>query len=131
MRGDVADILRSPDEPRARAALPLWTQQSAPAEKVQPRPLMPSRPDEEDTPDEAARAAQGGWTEPAVLSPLAGDRDRRFLRGTLLHRLLQRLPDMPVADRLTFAATWLAREAADLDSEIRTRWAEEAVATLG
>lgn len=85
---------------------------------------MPSRPDDED--QGAARAAQGGWAEPAALSP-QGD---RFRRGTLLHRLLQRLPDVPVTERLSFAGAWLAREAADLDDAVRAGWAAEAVATL-
>jgi len=129
-RGDASDARRSAAEQRERAALPPWARQTAPAEKVPPRPLMPSRPEEEDTPDVAARAAQGGWREPPALSPLAGDQARRFRRGTLLHRLLQRLPDVPGADRASFAAAWLRREAADLDDATRARWAEEAVATL-
>jgi len=115
---------------RDRRELPSWAREIAPAEKVPPRPLMPSRPDDEDALDDAARAAQGGWTEPAALSPLAGDQGRRFRRGTLLHRLLQRLPDVPMADRASFADAWLAREAADLAAEIRMSWAAEAVAVL-
>ncbi|MGE3650430.1 MAG: PD-(D/E)XK nuclease family protein, partial [Reyranellaceae bacterium] len=130
IRGGSSDTSPRTDLPRARQKLPDWVRGPAPAERVPPRPLMPSRPEEEDAAGEAGRAAQGGWGEPSVLSPLAGDQGRRFRRGTLLHRLLQRLPDVPVGDRAAFATTWLAREAADLDADIRAGWAGEAVATL-
>jgi ATP-dependent helicase/nuclease subunit A len=130
VRGDSSDSPRRSDEKRERATLQPWAREPAPAEKVPPRPLMPSRPDDEDTADVAARAAQAGWSEPAVLSPLAGDQGRRFRRGTLLHRLLQRLPDVAVAERPGFAAQWLAREAADLAADVRAGWVGEALATL-
>lgn len=129
-RGDSSNAPRRPGEPRARAALPEWTRRPAPAESAPPRPLMPSRPDDEDAWGDAARAALGGWSEPAALSPLAGDQSRRFRRGTLLHRLLQRLPDVAVAERPGFAAAWLAREAADLDEAIRAGWVDEVLASL-
>jgi len=124
-RGHSSDAPLPPATPPARRALPAWALRPAPAETVPPRPLMPSRPDDED--EGAARAAQGGWAEPAALSPQAG----RFRRGTLLHRLLQRLPDLPAAARLAFAAAWLAREAADLDAATLAGWAAEAMAVLG
>lgn len=123
-RGHSSDAPLHPITPPPRRALPSWALRSAPAETVPPRPLMPSRPDEED--EVAARAAQGGWAEPAALSPGSG----RFRRGSLLHRLLQRLPDVPVAERSSFAVAWLAREAADLDDAVRGGWAAEAVAAL-
>ncbi len=123
-RGHSADAPLPPAPPPPSRALPAWALSPAPAETVPPRPLMPSRPDDEDI--GAARAAQGGWAEPAALSPQAG----RFRRGTLLHRLLQRLPDVAVAARPSFAKSWLAREAADLDAAVRAGWADEAVAAL-
>lgn len=123
-RGHSSDAPREPAAPPPRRAPPPWALRPAPAETVPPRPLMPSRPDDED--EGAARAAQGGWAEPAALSPQGG----RFRRGTLLHRLLQRLPDVPAVERLPFAVAWLAREAADLDEAVRAGWAAEAVATL-
>lgn len=123
-RGHSSDAPLQPVVPLSRRAVPLWALRPAPAEAVPPRPLMPSRPDDED--EGAARAAQGGWAEPAALSPKGG----RFRRGTLLHRLLQRLPDVPMAERSSFAVAWLAREAADLDAAVRAGWAAEAVAAL-
>jgi ATP-dependent helicase/nuclease subunit A len=123
-RGHPSDPPLQATTPPARRAVPPWASRPAPTETVPPRPLMPSRPDDED--DVAARTAQGGWAEPAALSPRAG----RFRRGTLLHRLLQRLPDVPVVQRPAFALAWLAREAADLDVAIRAGWADEAVAVL-
>ena len=36
-------------------------------------------------------------------------------RGSLIHRLLERLPDIPAADRVAAARNWLGRQASDLD----------------
>ncbi|MBV9834002.1 MAG: double-strand break repair helicase AddA [Alphaproteobacteria bacterium] len=130
VRGKAGRARKPASTARARQPLPDWAQGAAPAEPVPPRPLMPSRPDDEEALGDAARAAQGGWTEPASLSPLADDRDRRFRRGTLLHRLLQRVPDVAPSARAAFAARWLEREAGDLDRVIREQWATEAMATL-
>lgn len=55
-----------------------WTETPAPAESPLSRPLTPSRPEED---------------EPAVFSPLAAaGRGKPFKRGSLIHRLLQFLP---------------------------------------
>ncbi|WP_044561914.1 double-strand break repair helicase AddA [Azospirillum sp. B4] len=85
-------------------AAPAWLLAPPPAEPAPSRPLAPSRPDGE---------------EPAVRSPL-GDGEtreaRRFKRGTLIHKLLQLLPEMPVAERPAAARRWLARPAHGLDA---------------
>ncbi|AQS87474.1 DNA helicase II [Neoasaia chiangmaiensis NBRC 101099] len=68
------------------------------------RPLAPSRPD----------GVQFGATPPA-RSPLewvqgsVGQRERALRRGTLVHRLLQFLPDQPPAARAAIALDWLNR----------------------
>ena len=75
--------------------LPPWATRPAEAEPSPPRPLAPSRPDEE---------------EPPVRSPLdrAGDTGR-WQRGTLIHRLLQSLPDLPRPERAAAMSRFLAR----------------------
>ena len=84
---------------RAAAAdagpLPGFARETAKPEPAPPRPLAPSRPAE---------------PEPAVLSPLAeGPGEARFLRGRLIHRLLQTLPDLAPAARAEAAHRLLAQ----------------------
>ncbi|MBB6253610.1 double-strand break repair helicase AddA [Nitrospirillum iridis] len=97
---------------------PAWLLSPPPAEPAPSRPLAPSRPDGE---------------EPAVRSPLGqgplGDgkslEARRFKRGTLIHKLLQLLPEMPPPGRAAAARRWLDRPAHGLDEAAREEiWAE-------
>jgi ATP-dependent helicase/nuclease subunit A len=78
----------------AARALPAWASLPAPVEPAPPRPLAPSRPDED---------------EPEVRAPFGGDGGARFLRGRLIHRLLQSLPDIAPAKRPEAAARFLGR----------------------
>lgn len=73
----LAASVASPAAPEAAplTVLPAWALSPPPEEPTPPRPLVPSRPSEED---------------PPVVSP----GDARFARGKLLHRLLQSLPDI-------------------------------------
>ena len=84
-------------------ALPDWAREKTRGEPTPSRPLAPSRlpPD--------------GSEEPAAASPLAGDRKERFKRGTLIHRLLQSLPDLPDEAREEAALRMLASPALALD----------------
>jgi ATP-dependent helicase/nuclease subunit A len=75
------------------SALPEWIRRPPPAEPEPPRPLVPSRPSDE---------------EPAALSPLAGRGRDRFKRGLLVHHLLQSLPELPAAERDGAARRYLA-----------------------
>ena len=74
--------------------LPPWVRAPAPAEPEPARPLVPSRP---------------LGAEPAVRSPLAADDGDRFRRGTLIHALLQRLPDVEPGRRTAVARRYLAQ----------------------
>ncbi len=94
--------------------LPDWAMRPAPAARTD-RPLAPSRPAEE---------------EPAPLSPVAGDRERAYRRGRLIHRLLQTLPDLPVAARATAARRFLDAQARDLDAGERKDIAARVTALL-
>ncbi len=78
------------------------------------RPLSPSRLGE----------------EPPVLAPLGGTGDQRFLRGRLIHRLLQTLPDLPPADRAGAARRFLDRRGAELPRAVRAEIADETLRLL-
>lgn len=85
----------------ASVALPAWAlTRDAPVEPLPPRPLVPSQP----------QAA------PRVASPLAAKNRDAFLRGKLIHRLLQSLPDLQPASREAAARRLLARGAYGLDA---------------
>ncbi len=95
--------------------LPAWaTATAAPDEPVPPRPLAPSRPE----------------NEPAVASPLGAGEGFAFLRGKLIHRLLQSLPDMEAAARPQAARRLLARPAYGLTPAQIDELAGETLAVL-
>ncbi len=81
--------------------LPAWINGPPPGETPGPRRIAPS-----------ALAPEG--SEPPALSPLAPDARKRFLRGRLIHELLQRLPDLP-KERWQDAASMRLRREGDLD----------------
>ena len=51
-------------------------------------------------------------------------------RGTLIHRLLERLPDIAREDREARGSAWLAAQAADLPEETRAAMLEQALGVL-
>jgi ATP-dependent helicase/nuclease subunit A len=65
-----------------------------------------------------------------VLSPLGGDAGARFRRGRLIHRLLQSLPEIPVAARATAAARLLASPLYGLSAADQAEMAEASLAVL-
>jgi ATP-dependent helicase/nuclease subunit A len=89
-------------------------------------PLAPSRPFV-DTLDDAARQP---IYEPPPLGPFAPDRDTRFRRGVVIHRLLRLLPELPAARRADAGADLLASLAADVDADTRAQWLAETLAVL-
>ena len=103
----------------AEAGLPLpdWARLPPPPEPHPPRPLAPSRPDDD---------------EPPVRSPVgdAPDDALRFRRGTIVHRLLQALPELPAAERAGAAARYLARPALDLSPPQQVQLADEVLAVM-
>jgi ATP-dependent helicase/nuclease subunit A len=84
--------------------LPPWALTPIGPEPRPPRPLAPSSAGED----------RGG--EPP-LPPEAARHAAR--RGVLIHALLERLPDVPLAERADAARRWLARQAGDLDEPLR------------
>jgi len=83
----------------AGGPLPAWAATPPPPEPAAPKRLMPSRP---------PAGAGSEPAEPAVLSPLAAGGRDRFKRGLLIHCLLQRLPELPPAEREAAARRFLA-----------------------
>jgi ATP-dependent helicase/nuclease subunit A len=100
---------------------PDWRAAAPPAEPDRPQPLAPSRPDD---------AALG--PVPAAASPLSEQaaRGRRFLRGTLIHTLLQHLPELPPAARPAAARAWLERPGHGLAEGAAAAIAAETLAIL-
>lgn len=66
--------------------IPDWLHQSAPNDPTPPKPLSPSKP----------------AAEPAMISPLRqkNERSQSILRGSVIHRLLQSLPNIEPTRRL-------------------------------
>ena len=85
-------------------ALPRWITTPIGPEPRPPRPLAPSSAGED-----------GGAAPP--LPPEAARHAAR--RGSLIHTLLERLPDVAEADREAAARGWLERQASDLDAADR------------
>ncbi|NKB18926.1 MAG: double-strand break repair helicase AddA [Alphaproteobacteria bacterium] len=95
--------------------LPDWVKRLPPPERIPPRPLAPSRPDDH---------------EPATRSPVGVGKEDSFRRGLIIHHLLQRLPELPVSDRAVAAQRYLARPIHDLSGDDQQSYAEEVLAVL-
>ena len=101
------------------AALPGWVRRAAPDEPRPARPLVPSALGDDVAAQPPAAASVGG-ADAAVLAAAAR-------RGTLIHALLQRLPDVAPDGRALAAVRWLARAAADLPAAARDEMADAAL----
>lgn len=92
-----------------------WLNAPVGNEPKPPRPLAPSSAGEEQGPD------------PPLAPEIAKDAARR---GTLIHALLERLPDVAPDDRREAAKRWLSRRAGDLDEAMRGEMLESALIVL-
>jgi ATP-dependent helicase/nuclease subunit A len=107
--GDTASGEREP------VSLPYWATTPVAEEPRPPRPLAPS----------AAGEDRAG--EP----PIAPEASRHAARrGSLIHALLERLPDVAKPDRPEAARRWLARQAGDLAEELREEMLAAALGVL-
>ena len=100
----------------AAPVLPDWYMHAPTQNPARQRRIAPS-----------ALAPQG--SEPPALSPLAPDARKRFLRGRLIHELLQRLPELPAPLWERAALDRLAREN-DIDEAARRAIVDETCAVL-
>jgi ATP-dependent helicase/nuclease subunit A len=98
----------------ARAA-PDWLRRPAPTETRPPRPLAPSALGDDNYPDPPPTPALRAAAE----------------RGRLLHRLFERLPDVPADARAARADAWLERAAGVGDASLRRALVAEALAIVG
>ncbi|MGI9481663.1 MAG: double-strand break repair helicase AddA [Hyphomicrobiales bacterium] len=103
------------------AAIEPWMKEDAPDEPPEPRPLAPSRLDF----DTAAGATKAKIAETPALSPLDNSENAAFLRGKLIHRLLQTLPDVVPDKRKAAADIFLAQQSAELSEELRNEIARQ------
>jgi len=97
-------------------ALPEWTARAIGPEPRPPRPLAPSSSGEE--------AAAEPPSAPSAAAREAAE------RGVLIHRLLERLPEVAEGGREAAAKAWLARAAASLGDDARAEIAQAALAVL-
>ena len=100
--------------PEKPAALPAWLTTNAPLSPPAPTILRPS-----DMADDEPRGVTGAGREAARL------------RGTLTHRLLQSLPDIPVARREKTAEEFLSRRGSKLSADQRAAVLREVLLVLG
>ncbi|EAQ29949.1 ATP-dependent exoDNAse beta subunit [Erythrobacter sp. NAP1] len=113
-----ADPLVGSDTPAATTGtepLPMWATKPIGPEPRPPKPLAPSS------------AAEDQSADPPLAPEIAAIAARR---GTLMHRLLERLPDLAVAEREAAARSWLARQAGDLDEKTREEILSSSLAVL-
>ncbi len=94
-------------------SIPSWLRSNASSDITGVRTITPSSAE-----DEAARP------------PASGGRAAALLHGSLTHRLLQSLPDIPAERRRTVAEDYLARAGKELDQERRKKIAEEVLVLL-
>jgi ATP-dependent helicase/nuclease subunit A len=104
------------DEAQAHETHPDWLTRPIGPEPKPPRPLAPSGAGEE------------RGSDPPLAPEIAQDAARR---GVLIHRLLERLPDLAPGDRRDAARAWLERQARDMDAPARDELLETALGVLG
>lgn len=97
--------------------LPQWARTAIGAEPLPPRPLAPSN------------AGEDMGSDPP-LSPGSASAPEAARRGVLIHRLLERLPDIKDEDREAAGAAWLAGQAQDLSEGARLDMLQSALGVL-
>ncbi|MDB5619791.1 double-strand break repair helicase AddA [Tardiphaga sp.] len=103
-------------DPVAPRELPPWLRQELPDEHPGPKFLRPSDPADDD------HGIRPGESD--------ADRARARLRGTLVHRLLQSLPDLAADRRPEAAARFLKRNAEKWEDTDRTALASQVLALI-
>jgi ATP-dependent helicase/nuclease subunit A len=95
--------------------VPSWALAPPGPEPTPSRPLAPSRPAGADVP---------------VRSPIGPDMANRFLRGTLIHKLLEVLPEVVHDQRATLARQILGQPTHELHEATIEAWTDEVTAIL-
>lgn len=95
--------------------IPDWYYAAPPKEPSPPRPMVPSRP---------------SHNEPAALSPLKAGTGQRFLRGNIIHKLLEILPDIAPDKRRKTGERFVKHYGRDLGEEESTQCLNETLTIL-
>ena len=124
LEGEQSEPAEGEDAPEKQhqrpTSLPQWVSRVPPQELPPARPLAPSRlgTDEKEL------------VEPTVLSPLRGEQEHRFLRGRLIHGLLEYLPDLEPEHWARAGKSYIAKYGAELPEKEQHRVFEESHAIL-
>ena len=108
--------LNAPAQSIGLPLLPPWLTTPIGPEPRPPRPLAPSSLGEDEAPDPPTRPGPGAL--------------QAARRGTLIHKLIERLPGVSQEDRSEAARAWLARQAAEFDTEAQEDMLRAALAVL-
>ncbi len=100
--------------------LPGWLTTPVGPEPRPPKPLAPSSAGEEQG---AAPPMEGAADASEAI-------DKAARRGIVIHRLLERLPELPRDQRSAAANAWLERHASDFDESARAQMLESALTVL-
>jgi ATP-dependent helicase/nuclease subunit A len=93
--------------------IPDWAVTAPRAEPLPPKPLSPSRPDDE---------------EPPIRSPLSSDDENRFKRGLAVHVLMQTIPDLEPDKRVSAVKKYLARPGHGFSADLQDKITNEVMA---
>jgi len=114
-------------------SLPNWALQKMPDEEYPPRPLVPSRLDWDEVGQMSISEEHTNSLHQPVMSPLTHKGKghvNRFKRGTLIHNLLQYLPDIEVPTRREKARGFLDKNAAEFSPGERDEMIEQVCTIL-
>jgi ATP-dependent helicase/nuclease subunit A len=103
----------------AMAPLPDWAKEPAREEPVLTIPLIPSRLPDLDGMAIATPATPRRYREPPSPGPAALTAGGRFLRGTLIHALLEHLPSLPRSRRAVAAEALLIGRDGTMPAAVR------------
>ncbi|MGB4108211.1 MAG: double-strand break repair helicase AddA [Alphaproteobacteria bacterium] len=129
LQADATLRLENPQLPGKKPDRP--DRETAQAQNTEAPPLwLFEKPRAEPPPAPLLRPSRAEEFEPAFNSPLQLERKHRFRRGTLTHKLLEFLPNIPDAKREIAAKNFLDRFAADLPTDIRGSITQETLTVL-
>jgi ATP-dependent helicase/nuclease subunit A len=114
-KGETSETGRAKREtaPAAGISLPPWLTRDAPTDKSAVRSITPSSAIEEET-------------RPLAVAGIKA----ALLRGSLTHRLMQSLPDIPAERRAKTAQDYLAHRGSELTVEVRKAISDEVIRVL-
>lgn len=111
------DVSESSEATPPQPALPEWYSEKAASEPVRSIPAAPSSLLPYETP---ADDEEKLLTEPSIMSPRKLGNEARFLRGRLVHKLLEHLPGLEGTARQAAAESLAAHHGRDLKEAARS-----------